>query len=186
MMVWPNSFRIEPGAPWPDRSGRALREFCAPRPRPDKRWRCIFPCPELAFLRRTFAWLSSGHEFDDAFPVFASAFRAQFFLQNWQNRPVKLLRLRHAHAMDFESNDVETGARKNFDHAAGRRFGNLKLSGLIRTSVFSTFASGGKLDRVIENAAVAIGKFRPELQIALDGFWVERREHAGLEISHLA
>ena len=39
---------------------------------------------------------------------------------------------------------------------------------------------------MIENAAVAIGKFRPQFQIALDRFRIERRQHRRLEISHLA
>ena len=39
---------------------------------------------------------------------------------------------------------------------------------------------------MIQDAAVGIGKFRPEFQIALDGFWFESSEHSRLEVSDSA
>src|SRR5213079_2664656 len=70
----------------------------------------FFRSGSTAFFIRTFAWLSPGHEFDDAFPVFAAALWAKFFLKNRQHRTVKFLRLRNAHLMNFESNDRQPRA----------------------------------------------------------------------------
>ena len=44
-----------------------------------------------------------------------------------QHRTVKFFRLRHAHPVNFESDDVKTGARKNFDHAAGAQIRKLEI-----------------------------------------------------------
>ena len=64
--------------------------------------------------------------------------------------------------------------------------GNLKLSGLIRTSVFSTFCASREGDHAIKNSAVAVGEFRPKLQTLFNGFVAKGREDAWLEVSRLA
>src|ERR1051325_2663767 len=61
----------------------------------------------VTFLGRTSARFSSGHEFDDAFPVFAATLWAELLLKNCQHRAVEFFRLLNAHLMDFESNDGE-------------------------------------------------------------------------------
>ena len=58
--------------------------------------------------------LSPGHEFHNAFPVFAAALWAKFFLKNRQLWSVEFLRLRNAHLMNFKSNDGEPRAGKYF------------------------------------------------------------------------
>ena len=61
-----------------------------------------------------------------------------------QNGSVELLGLRHAHIVDLEPNDRQAGAREKVDRRlrAGR-WEIRKLSGLTRTSVFSTFSPAG-------------------------------------------
>ena len=127
---------------------------------------------------------SAGHELDDVFPgVRGPLSGAEFVLQNRQDRPVKFLRLRHAHAVDLEPDDVEAGARKNFDHAAGPLIRELEIVRLDQDERFFDFRVLRKLDHVIENSAVAVGKFRPELQIALDRFGIERGQRGRLEVN---
>ena len=70
---------------------------------------------------------SAGHELDDVFPGLAALARPELVFEDRQHRPVKFLRLRHAHAMDLEADDVEPGARENFDHAAGPEIGKLEI-----------------------------------------------------------
>src|SRR6266849_3330214 len=42
------------------------------------------------------------------------------------------------------------------------------------------------MNHLIENAPVAIGKFRPKFQVALNRFWIERGKHARLKVSDAA
>ena len=44
-----------------------------------------------------------------------------------QHRAIKFFRLRHAHPVDFESDDVKARARKNFDHAARAQIWKLEI-----------------------------------------------------------
>ena len=62
---------------------------------------------------------SARHELDDVLPRAAAVFRTKLFFQDRQHRPVKLLRLPDTHPMHFEANDIEAGAREDFDHATG-------------------------------------------------------------------
>jgi hypothetical protein len=39
---------------------------------------------------------------------------------------------------------------------------------------------------VFQDPAILIGEFRPEFQIALDGFGLESRQHSRLEVGYLA
>src|SRR6266516_2918888 len=112
-------------------------------------------------------------------------FRAEFFFQDWQHRPVELLRLGDAHLMDFESNDRESGARKHFDHPAWPQIWKSEIVGLDQDERFFDLRVGGKADGTIQDAAVGIGKLGPEFQIALDCFWIESCEHAGLKIRYV-
>ena len=92
---------------------------------------------------------------------------AQLVLQHLEHRAVKFLGLRHAHAVHLAGDDVEAGAAKrDRSRRRGARSGKRKLSGLMSTSVFSTFVPVGKLDRLVEQAAVRVGIRRPEQQIA--------------------
>src|SRR4030088_329490 len=64
----------------------------------------------LTFVGRTAACFCSRHELDDLFPRAATFSWPKFLFENGQHWAVKLLRLGHAHAMDLESDDVETSA----------------------------------------------------------------------------
>src|SRR5205823_1672726 len=105
----------------------------------------FFRSTRIALVRRTFARLSASHKFDDAFPVLAATFCAKFVFEDWQHGAVKLLRLGDAHAVHLEPMMLRPDLEKTSITPPGRKFGNLKLSGLIRTSVFSTCALTGKL-----------------------------------------
>jgi len=65
---------------------------------------------QFAFILVTFGGFFTGHELDDALPVFAAAFWTELFLKDRQHRSVKLLRLCHAHLVNFEANDREASA----------------------------------------------------------------------------
>ena len=91
----------------------------------------------------------------------AASLGAEFLFKDRQDRSVKFFRLRHAHAVHLESDDVETGARENFDHAARPQIRKFEIVRLDQDERFLNLRPGRKLDHLIENAAVAIGKFRP-------------------------
>src|SRR5207249_773178 len=78
-----------------------------------------FFCPRsIALVWRAFAGFSARHEFDDALPIFATAFWTELFVKDWQHRAVKLFRLRHAHLMNLEADDGKARARKYFNDTA--------------------------------------------------------------------
>ena len=93
---------------------------------------------------------------------------AEFVFQDIEHRPVKFLRLRHAHAVNLEADDGKAAARKNFDHAAGARVGKFEIVRLDQDERLLDFRVLREVDHAVENAAVAVGIFRPELQVALD------------------
>ena len=146
----------------------------------------FFRARSIALLRRTLAWLSASHEFDNAFPVLAAVFLAEFFLKDWQYRPVELLRLGDAHAVHLKTDDGQARPGKHFDYAAGPQIWEFEVVGLDQDECLFDLRVRGEADGAIQDAAVGIGKIRPELQIALDCFWIERRQHAGLEVGYFA
>src|SRR5256884_2188776 len=145
----------------------------------------FFRSGSTAFFRRTFAWLSPGHEFDNAFPVFAAALWAKFFLKNRQHRAVKFLRLPNAHLMNFESNDGEPRAGKYFNDTARPEIWKPEIVGFDQDEGLFDLCVGGEGDDSIQNSAVRIGKFRPELQIVLNCFWIESGQYSGLKVGYL-
>src|SRR5262249_4175466 len=146
----------------------------------------FFSSRSVAFFGRTFAGFSSGHEFDDAFPIFAAAVWAEFLLQNAQHRSVKLLRLFDTHLVNFESDDGEPRARKHLDHAARSQIRKPEIVGLDQDKSLFYLRVGGKGDDSIQDSTVRIRKFRPEFQIPFDRLRIERRQYSRLEVSHLA
>ena len=88
--------------------------------------------------------------------------------------------------MDFETDNVEAGPRKNFDHAAGTNVRKFEIVRLNQDERFLDLGFVRETNRFVQHAAVAIGKFRPEFQVALDCLCIERGDNSGLEISHLA
>ena len=120
-----------------------------------------FSVPGSPFGCRDFARSPAGHELYDVFPGFASFFGSKFVLQHRQDRSVKFFRLRHAHAVNFESDDVETGARENFDHAARAKVRKFEVVRLDQNERFFDLRPGRKFNHLIENAPVPVGKFGP-------------------------
>src|SRR5438045_8796649 len=116
----------------------------------------------------TFTGLFSGHKLDDAFPVFAAAFRTEFFLKDRQNRPVKLLGLCDAHLVDFESDDREAGARKHFDYAPWTQIREPEIVRLDQHKRSLDLSTGRVGDGTIENTTVRISKLGPPFLNALD------------------
>src|SRR6266545_6324016 len=90
----------------------------------------FFRSRSVTFFRWTFAGFSPGHEFDNAFPVFAATLWAELLLKNRQHRAVELFRLHNAHLMDFESDDGEPRPRKYFNDAAGPQIWKPEIVGL--------------------------------------------------------
>jgi len=83
--------------------------------------------------------LSTRHKHRRCFPSFRGAF-GPVFLQELAAQAVEILRLRNAHralkAMMLKPDG------KTLDNSAGRKFGNLKLSGLIRRVSFRLRVGG--------------------------------------------
>src|SRR3984893_4374989 len=105
----------------------------------------------VPFFRKRIAWPRAGHEFDDVFPRVAAFAVSKFFLQHRQHGTIKLFSLRHAHPMDFETDNIETGPRKNFDHAAGPDVWKLKIVRLNQNQGLLDLCLLGKLYCLIEN-----------------------------------
>src|SRR5262249_36919575 len=61
----------------------------------------------ISFVWWTLTWSRASHELNNVFPRVASLSFPELLLENRQHRPVKLLRLRHAHAMYLHANNVE-------------------------------------------------------------------------------
>src|SRR5437016_2533411 len=146
----------------------------------------FFSSRSIALVRGTLARLSASHKFDNAFPVFAAALWAEFFLKDWQHGPVELLRLGDAHSMDLEADDGEPRARKYFNDSAGAQIWKPKIVGFDQDKCLFDVRVAWKADAPIQDTAVRIRKRRPELQIAFDRVWIESREHARLEVSYFA
>src|SRR6266542_2727235 len=146
----------------------------------------FFRAGSVAFFRRTFAGLSPGHEFDDAFPVFAAALWAELLLENRQHRTVEILGLRNAHLMNFESDDGETRARKYFDDAAGPEIWKPEIVRLDQDQCLFDLCISGEGDDSVEDPTVRIRKIRPEFQITLDRLWVKRSQDSRFKVGHFA
>ena len=87
--------------------------------------------------------------------------------------------------MNLEADNVEAGARENFDHPAWTNVRELEIVGLNQDQRLFDLRVLWKLDRLIENAALAIGKFRPKFEVALDRFCIQRRNYRRFEVSDL-
>src|SRR5213596_2917933 len=125
----------------------------------------FFSSRSIAFVRGTFAGLSASHKFDNAFPVFAAALWAEFFLKDWQHGPVELLRLRDAHSMDLEADDGEPRARKYFNDSARSQIWKPKIVRLDQDECLFDLCVRGKPDGAVEDATVGIRKLRPKFQV---------------------
>jgi len=68
--------------------------------------------------------------------------RAEFVFQNRKDGSVEFLRLGHAHAVHFESDNVEPGARENLDHAARPDIWKFEIVGLDQDERFLDFCPG--------------------------------------------
>src|SRR5207302_10132192 len=110
----------------------------------------------VLFLLETFAWPSASDEFNVAFTVFAAALRAEFFLKDWEHRPVELFRLGDAHAMHLKADDGEARSRKHFDHTARSQIWELEIVGLNQDECLFDLRVRRKTDGAIQNAAVGI------------------------------
>src|SRR6266496_422767 len=127
-------------------------------------------CSSDLFVRRTFAWFPSRHEFDNAFPIIPAARWAQLLLKNWQHWSVEFFRLCNAHPMNLESDDVEPGSRKNFDNPARPQIWKSEIVRLNQHERLLDLSFGWEIDDLIQDAPVTIGKFRPQFQVTLNGF----------------
>src|SRR5439155_868528 len=107
----------------------------------------FFRARSIALLRRTRAWLSASHEFDNAFPVLAAVFLAEFFLKDWQYRPVELLRLGDAHAVHLKTDDGQARPGKHFDYAAGPQIWEFEVVGLDQDECLFDLRVRGEADR---------------------------------------
>src|SRR5207244_4632877 len=121
-----------------------------------------------------FARALSVLEFDYALPVIATANLAQFLLENWQHGSVELLCLRHTHAMNLEADDVEAGARKNFNDSTRPQVWKFEIIRLNQHKRLLDLCGFRESDHPIEKSTIDIGKFRPEFQIAFNRFGLER------------
>ena len=88
--------------------------------------------------------------------------------------------------MHLKADDGEARSRKHFDHTARSQIWELEIVGLNQDECLFDLRVRRKTDGAIQNAAVGIGKLRPEFQIALDCLRIESCQHAGLKISHIA
>ena len=68
----------------------------------------------------------------------------------------------------------------------GPNVGKFEIVGLDQDERFLDFRTRRIGNDVVEDAAIGIGKLRPELQVFLDRLLVERGDHGRLEVGHLA
>ncbi len=97
----------------------------------------------------------------------------ELVFEDGEDRAVKFFRLRYAHPMHFEADDVEPGAREDFDHSARPDIGKLEIVGLDQDERFLHFRLGRIGNDIIKNPAITVGKFGPQFQILFDRFRIE-------------
>src|SRR4030095_5571244 len=68
----------------------------------------------------------------------------------------------------------------------GRRFGNLKLSGLIRTKVFSTCALAGEGATRSRVPPAESENSAQSFKTPFNALWLKRRQHSRLKVGHVA
>src|SRR5437588_12575103 len=116
----------------------------------------------------------------------SAAIWAQFFLENRQHESIELLRLRHTHAINLEADDVEAGARKNFNDSTRPQVWKFEIIRLNQHERLLDLCGFRESYHPIEKSTIDIGTFRPELQIAFNPLSLEPRHPPGLTVVHFA